>query len=219
MMPGMWMPMCGQTWLAAAGSFVGMWSVMMVAMMLPACVPMLWRYRAAVRGAGEARRALLTLLAGAGYFVVWLLAGVAVFPLGAALSTVEMQTPALARAVPFAAAWVVVIAGALQFTAWKAQRLACCRAVPGCGRALSADAGSALRHGVRLGLRCGSCCGNLMLALLAVGVMDLWAMAAVTVAIAAERVAPVRGRRVMVRAIGVAAVGMGVAMLAQAMGV
>ena len=43
-----WMRMPGQTWLGAAASFLGMWIVMMVAMMLPSLVPMLWRYRQAV---------------------------------------------------------------------------------------------------------------------------------------------------------------------------
>jgi Predicted metal-binding integral membrane protein (DUF2182) len=39
-----WMRMPGQTWLGAATSFLGMWIVMMVAMMLPSLVPMLRRY-------------------------------------------------------------------------------------------------------------------------------------------------------------------------------
>jgi predicted metal-binding membrane protein len=43
-----WMRMPGQTWPDAAASFLGMWVVMMVAMMLPSLVPMLWRYRQAV---------------------------------------------------------------------------------------------------------------------------------------------------------------------------
>ena len=45
-----WMRMPGQTWLGAAASFLGMWIVMMVAMMLPSLVSMLWRYRQAVDG-------------------------------------------------------------------------------------------------------------------------------------------------------------------------
>src|SRR5438093_13144788 len=44
-----WMRMSGQTWPRAAASFLGMWVVMMVAMMLPSLVPMLWRYREACR--------------------------------------------------------------------------------------------------------------------------------------------------------------------------
>ena len=88
--------------------------------------------------------------------------------------------PAPARAVPIAVGLVVLIAGFVQFTAWKAHHLACYREAPGRGRTLAADAGTAWRHGVRLGLHCGHCCANLMAILLVIGVMDLRAMAAVT---------------------------------------
>src|SRR4029450_257295 len=54
----MWMP--GQTWPGAAASFLGMWVVMMVAMMLPSLMPMLWRYRQAVGRTGETRLGRLT---------------------------------------------------------------------------------------------------------------------------------------------------------------
>src|SRR5262245_30774062 len=40
-----WMRMPGQTWLDASASFLWMWVVMMVAMMLPSLVPMLLQYR------------------------------------------------------------------------------------------------------------------------------------------------------------------------------
>jgi len=50
-----WMRMPGQTWPGAAASFLGMWVVMMVAMMLPSLIPMLWRYRQAVGRTGETR--------------------------------------------------------------------------------------------------------------------------------------------------------------------
>src|SRR5688572_19496416 len=96
-----WMRMPGQTWPAAAASFLGMWVVMMVAMMLPSLVPMLWRYRQAV-GGREPRLNGLTALAGAGYFSVWAGLGMAVFPLGLWLAGMEMRHPALAHAVPLA---------------------------------------------------------------------------------------------------------------------
>src|SRR5436190_6222496 len=65
-----WMRMPGQTWPSAAASFLGMWVVMMVAMMLPSLVPMLSRYREAVGGRGAPRLGRLTALVGAGYFLV-----------------------------------------------------------------------------------------------------------------------------------------------------
>jgi len=210
-----WMRMPGQTWPGTAASFLGMWVVMMVAMMLPSLVPMLWRYRQAV-GTGETRLGLLTALVGFGYFVVWAGFGMAAFPLGVLLATIEMEQPALARAVPITVGVVVVIAGAVQFTAWKAHHLACCRELPEGGRRLPATAGTAWRRGVRLGLHCSQCCAGMMVILLVIGVMDLSVMAVVTAAITVERIAPA-GERVA-RAIGAVVVGAGLFLIARAAG-
>jgi predicted metal-binding membrane protein len=139
---------------------------------------------------------------------------VAAFPLGVALAAVEMEEPALARAVPFAVGAVVLVAGLLQFTAWKARHLACCREAPGRGRTLPADAGTAWRHGLRLGLHCSLCCAGPMTILLVIGVMDLRAMAVVAAAITVERLAPA-GERVA-RAVGAVVVGAGLFLIARA---
>jgi len=211
-----WMRLPGQTWLAVAASFLGMWVVMMVAMMLPSLVPMLWRYRQALGSAGKARLGRLTMLVGTGYFCVWVVFGMAAFALGVALTALEMRQPVLARAVPIAAGVVVLMAGALQFTAWKAHHLACCREAPRRGRALPADAGTAWRHGLRLGLHCGYCCGGLTAILLVVGIMEVRTMAAVTAAITLERLGP-RGERVA-HAVGTVVVGTGLILIARAAG-
>ena len=211
-----WMRMAGQTWPGAAVSFLGMWVVMMAAMMLPSLIPMLSRYREAVRRTGETRLGRLTALVGLGYFFVWTVFGMAAFPLGVALAAIEMQQPVLARAVPIAVGVVVVIAGALQLTAWKARHLACCREAPGPGRTLLADAGTAWRHGLRLGLHCTYCCLGLIAILLVIGVMDLRAMAVVTAAMTVERLAPA-GERVA-RAVGAVVVGAGLFLIARAAG-
>jgi predicted metal-binding membrane protein len=211
-----WMRMPGQTWLSAAASFVGMWVVMMVAMMMPSLIPMLQRYREAVGGAGETRLGQLTAVVGVGYFVVWTIVGVAIFPLGVALASIEMRFPLLARAVPASTGAIIIIAGALQFTPWKARHLAGCREGTACGHALEAHAGSAFRHGLSLGLHCCYCCASLTAILLVVGVMDLRSMILVTGAITAERLAPA-GQRVA-RAIGAVAVGAGVFLIARATG-
>ena len=227
-----WMRMPWQTWSGAASSFLGMWVLMMVAMKLPSLTPMLWRYRQeylqkygqeygqAVGRPGGVRLGRMTALVGAGYFFVWTVIGMAAFPLGIALAAVEMQKPALARAVPIAAGVVVLIAGAFQLSVWKARQLACCRAfykeAPGNGRSLPVDRGGAWRYGLRHGIHCSRCCAGLMAILLVVGVMDLLAMAVVAAAITAERLAP-DGERVA-RAIGVAAVGAGLFLIARAIG-
>ena len=57
-----WMRMPGQSWPGSAASFLGMWTVMMVAMMLPSFVPRLLCYRAAA----GVRRDLLTAIVTAG---------------------------------------------------------------------------------------------------------------------------------------------------------
>jgi predicted metal-binding membrane protein len=186
-----WMCMPGETWPRAAVSFLGMWVAMMVAMMLPCLVPMLCRYREALVRTGDTPLGRLSLLVGVGYFFVWTAVGAFAWLLGIALAEVEMRLPAVARAVPIAAGMVVVIAGALQLTAWKAYHLACCRAaarggaLPGAGAARAA-----WRHGLRLGLHCSCACAGLTAVLLVVGVMDLRAMALVAAAITAERLAP-----------------------------
>jgi predicted metal-binding membrane protein len=210
------MRMPGQTWLGAAASFVGMWAVMMVAMMLPSFVPMLWRYRQVIAKTDKARLGRLTALVAVGYFFVWTLFGMIAFPLGAALAAVEMQLPPLAHAVPLAIGIVVVIAGALQFTAWKAHHLACCRQTPGHSRALPADTGTAWRHGLRHGVHCSFCCVGLMAILLVIGVMDLRAMAAVAVAIAVERLAP--AGECVARAVGAVVLLTGFFLIARATG-
>jgi predicted metal-binding membrane protein len=211
----MWMPMDGQTWPGAATSFVGMWSVMMAAMMLPSLVPMLWHYREAVERTDQLRLELLTALVGLGYFSVWAVFGVAVFALGSALASLAMQHSELGSAVPFVTGVVIVIAGAVQFTEWKAHHLACCREAPGQSRPLRTDTTTAWQHGVRLGLHCSCCCANLTAILLVIGLMDLRAMFIVTAAITAERLAP--GERVA-RVTGVVAAGAGLFVIAQSAG-
>jgi predicted metal-binding membrane protein len=209
-----WMPMPGQTWPVAAASFLGMWVMMMVAMMLPSLVPMLWRYRQAVDTTGETRLGRLTTLVGVGYFFVWTVFGMAVFPLGVALASVQMQHPALTRAVPIAVGVVILMAGSFQLTAWKERHLACCREAPGRGRMLRADAVTAWRHGLRLGLHCTNCSVGLMAILLVIGVMNLRAMAVVAAAITVERLAPT-GEHVA-RATGIVVLGAGLFLIARA---
>ena len=207
-----WMRMPGQTWPGATAAFLGMWVVMMVAMMLPSLAPVLWRCRQSIGRTGNARPGRLATIVGVGYFAVWTVSGMAAFALGAALATIEMQQPALARGVPIAVGGVVLIAGALQFTAWKARQLACCRNAPGHDRRLPVNVGMAWRLGLRFGLHCNFCCAGPTAVLLVIGVMDLQAMAAVTAAITLERLAPA-GERVA-RASGAVAIGAGLFVIA-----
>ncbi len=212
-MCGAWAPsMPGPAGLGAAASFLGMWIVMMAAMMLPSLAPWLWRYREALRRGGETRSGRLAALVGAGYFVVWTLVGIAVFPLTIAIAALEQRPPAPGRAVPIAIGVVVLLAGAFQCTAWKAHQLACCR-LPGRGLGPAMTARTAWQHGLRLGLHCCGCSAGLTAILLVAGVMDLRVMVPVTLAITIERLSSAGERAA--RAIGAGVLAAGVLLIAR----
>lgn len=166
----------GHGWTAAA-SFVAMWTAMMVAMMLPSLVPALAR---------SARPLALAL----GYFAVWAAVGAAVH---------------YAPPLPLPAGAVLLVAGAMQFTTWKAKHLGAYHAMAAAaGRAASRSAAATWLDGLRLGACCVRSCAGPTLALLALGAMDLRVMFLVGAAVTAERLAP---RGVLVaRATGAAAV-------------
>ena len=219
-----WMKMQGQSWLASAASFMGMWVVMMAAMMLPALVPTLLRYRLSLRGPETIYPGALTVMAGAGYFFVWALMGAIVYPLGFFVAKAGMSSAELSRSMPIAAGLVLLLAGGLQLTAWKARQLCRCRAVIGVSGEISGPefrqemnhgARSAWAHGLRLGADCALCCSGLMAVLLVTGVMNLGAMALVAVAITAERLIPEPKRAA--RGVGLAIIAAGVLMVGRAM--
>lgn len=219
-MPGGWtmasamwsLPSCGQTWIGATASFLGVWTTMMTAMMLPSLIPMLSRYRHSVSGAGACSSALLTVPAGAGYLLIWALLGAAVYPLSVTMTVATARYPVLAQTAPISIGLVVLTAGALQLTRWKAHHLACCRgrschgALRG-GHATPAGPLTALRHGMRLGLHCSQCCAGLTAVLLVSGIMDVPAMVGVTAGITLERLAPA-GERIA-RLVGAVLIGAG----------
>jgi predicted metal-binding membrane protein len=188
----------------------------MAAMMLPSLAPTLSRYRrfAGAAGASRFRSGALAAVIALGYFVVWTLLGAIAFPLGMALASVEMAQPAIASGVPVAVGVVVLAAGALQFSGWKARHLDCCREGLGRGRPLPAGSVSAWCDGVRLGFHCVCSCAGPMAVLLVAGMMDLGFMAIVTTAITLERVLPA-GKRVA-RAIGAVGIAAGAVLVVQA---
>ena len=211
-----WARLPGQSWAGAASSFVATWTVMMVAMMLPSLVPTLHRYRVAIGGVGAARAAGLTTLVALGYLAVWSALGVVVFPLGAALAGAELRLPELARAMSVASGVVVLIAGAVQLTQWKARHLAWDRTAAARIRMMSPNLRTAWRHGLCLGMHCCYCCAGLTASFLALGVMDRRVMAVATAAITAERLAPASAH--VARAIGVVGIVTGALLIARAVG-
>ncbi|MDR5856147.1 DUF2182 domain-containing protein [Caballeronia sp. LZ062] len=195
-MPSMnWTRPCGATALGAAAAFVGMWTIMMTAMMLPSFAHTLWLYRAS-------RVAPLALMT-AGYVTAWSIAGMAMYWLGASSSTLFLAKPVTAGAVLF-------LAGMVQSSQWKARWLARCRSpVP---RSLTVR--DAYGHGTRHGLQCLASCAGLTVALCVAGMTNASPIAAVTLAIAAERMLP-HGER-LARYIGVIVIVLGMARMLDA---
>jgi predicted metal-binding membrane protein len=205
-----WMRMPGSGWLATCASFLGMWLAMMTAMMLPSLLPVLQGYRARAGGPGS------VLLAALGYLTVSSALGIAIFAGGAALASLALQRSLLAQAAPLAAGLVIVAAGCVQLTHWKARHLACCREAAGGAGVFAASALGAWRRGARLGLHCSCCCSPHTAVLLVAGIMDIRAMAAVAAVITAERLLSAGAG--LARVTGGIALGVGLLLTAHAAG-
>jgi predicted metal-binding membrane protein len=208
----MWMCMPGQTWLASAAMFLLMWLTMMIAMMLPSAIPMLNTYRTVPR-VGGAPGTLVgsapgTLLVACGYFAVWTLIGLVLYALCVSWAYATMRSSTLSHLVPTLTGTTLILAGLMQFSRWKMAALTRCRdplacaLSPGGADVSSASGGSALspgsagilpaawHSGLQQGMSCAMCCSGPMLALLALGAMNLAAMAIVTLVISLEKLLP-----------------------------
>ena len=205
-MPGM--TMAQETWFGAAARYLGMLMLVMVPMMLPSLVPMLSRYRRSARGTHGIHLHGLTALVAIGYLVIWAVLGAVAYGVGAGIMAAMMHWEPVAEWLPLATGGALLLAAGVQFTSWKARQLARCREDPACGSPHLPNASSAWCHGLTMGVRCSLCCGSLMLALLATGMMDLVAMAAVTLAISAERLAPAPLRVARVAGVAIVVVGL-----------
>lgn len=186
-MASMWLPAPGQSWPAAAASFLGAWSAMMAVMMLPSLVPTLWRYRRSIAGVQSWPATAVMAVA---YLGVWSAVGLLVFPAGAAMASVQVRQPAVVRAMPLVVAASIVLAGTLQRTAWRTRHLAYCRETPRATHVSRASLATSWRHGLRLGAHCVQACAGQMAVLLAIGMMNVRAMAVVTAIVTIERLAP-----------------------------
>jgi predicted metal-binding membrane protein len=183
----MWMTMPGQSWFGATLLFASMWLAMMIAMMLPSTLPILFLYHRASVFRGESRLAWMTCILAAGYFLVWLLFGVAVYAIGRSITSAAMKWVEVSRTIPFAAAVALILAGFYQLTPWKTACLKHCRdPLELVAQHLGGSRG-AFRLGLHHGAFCAACCWALMLIQLVLGVMSLTVMVGVAVIIAFEK--------------------------------
>jgi predicted metal-binding membrane protein len=180
-----------------------MWAVMMAAMMLPSAMPVLLLYGMVVRRRNDAPKAALHVYAMmSGYLLVWALFSVGATVVQRILSQRLLLNPMMELASPSAAAVVLLIAGVYQLTPFKWTCLRTCRSpLSFVTRAWHAGLSGAVRMGVEHGIFCLGCCWALMLLLFAGGVMNLWVIAALTLVVMIEKLAPF-GRQIS-RATGI----------------
>ncbi len=179
-------------------NFVGMWALMMAAMMLPSVAPFASTYARTVQ---ENRGPRLVSFA-AGYLVVWSLMGIPAY--GLALVADEYAGEEAAK---WLAVGVFASAGVYQLTPLKNRCLSHCRSPIGHLLRYASFRGASrdLRAGSEHGFVCAACCWGLMVILIALGVMNVPAMIALAAVIAAEKVW--RWGVHFSRAVGVAALG------------
>ena len=175
------------TEIGAVGWFLGVWVVMMAAMMFPSVWPTVALY--AHMNGGRARG--LPLVFAAGYLATWTSAGLlayAVFDLGRALVGAGLAWEGAGR---WLAGGPLVAAAAYELTPLKDVCLAKCRSPLGFLLGTWREgARGAISMGARHGAWCVGCCWALMASLFALGVMSVAWMAFVAALIAFEKTVP-----------------------------
>jgi predicted metal-binding membrane protein len=177
------------------GPFLFFWTIMMAAMMFPALSPAVSIQYTRPPRSGVACSAFLAwlvplrlLLFLLGYLFVWCCFGLPVFCLG--LFCNQLVLHANAQSVGLGI-MLFVFAGIYQMTPLQRRCLAHCN--PSLCEHLTQDPSarslfSDLKAGVLHGIPCLGCCGNLMIVLIAVGLMNLFWMVLITLVIFIEKV-------------------------------
>ncbi len=161
--------------LPALGAAAIMWSVMMIAMMVPSAAPVLLLYgRMQQNQRKDAKATAPTSLFALGYLIVWIVWGLAAAALQWVLQALVLLSPHLAATTPLLSAIFLLVAGAYQLTPWKDACLAHCQSPLGflLTRWREGPWG-ALRMGLHHGAYCVGCCWALMGLLFVGGVMNL----------------------------------------------
>ena len=165
--------------------FVLGWTAMMVAMMVPATLPLILLYRVVARqrlSPGRARVGTAALLAG--YVAVWAIAGLPIYAYALAAETVGR----FAAVLP---AVLLVIGGAYQFASLKRSCHArCSNPLSFLMQKWKPGTAGALRLGALHGIDCLGCCVGLMAGLVALGMMNLALVLTAALIIFAEKTLP-----------------------------
>jgi len=192
--PGMPASMAGP-WLVF-GEFLLLWVVMMAAMMLPSVAPVASMYLTVLRNRRNGTAAAHAAALVTGYLLAWAAFGVAAFGISRALGKLAPMAMGMgtsmgpSRLAVWSAAIALAVAGAYQFTPLKARCLRHCRSPLGFLLHFGNYTGRLrdVRVGAYHGGYCVGCCWSLMLVLVAVGVMNMAWMVALTAVVFVEKV-------------------------------
>jgi predicted metal-binding membrane protein len=175
--------------LGTLGWFLGVWVVMMAAMMFPSVAPTVALYSRMTRQ----RSPLSPLLFTAGYLVTWAAAGLLAFGLVTVANGLWGDVLAWDRAGRWVAGGTLLVAAVYELTPLKDVCLGKCRSPLGFLLGSWRDGRwGALRMGAKHGGWCVGCCWALMASLFALGVMSVVWMAFVAGLIAVEKTLPWR---------------------------
>src|SRR5919112_612701 len=192
--------------MGGVAPFVLGWTAMMVAMMIPATLPLILLYRTVTRqrlSPIQARVGTMALLIG--YIAVWAVAGLPTY-----VYALTAQT--MGRFAVVLPAVLLVIGGVYQFTSLKRSCHArCSNPLFFLMHKWKPGTAGALRLGVLHGIDCLGCCAGLMVGLVALGMMNLALVFTVALIIFAEKTLPESHR--IARPLGVLMVSSGVVLL------
>ena len=198
--------------VADAPVILGMWSAMVLAMMLPSAAPMILTYAEIADTAARKRIDVVSpVVLAAGYLAVWLafalVAAALQLVLGKTLAF-DVASGALGRGMSAA---LFIGAGFHQFSALKQACLRQCR-TPFSFFFLNwqTTAPGVFRLGVKQGLYCLGCCWAAMLLMFAVGTMNVMWMAVLATAMTAEKLI---GNARLSHIIGVILIAVGIGLM------
>jgi predicted metal-binding membrane protein len=194
--------------------FLTTWIIMMVAMMFPTAAPMIVAFHTVQAGKRQRGEAFVsTWIFVAAYLLVWGLSGVAAYAGALVAEAVAARTALSPATAARVGGSVLIAAGLYQLTPFKDLCLSKCRTpITFIMTSWRDGAAGALRMGLLHGAYCLGCCWLLFVILFPLGIMNIAAMAGITLVIFAEKTLP--WGRVAARATAAALVVYGAVVIA-----
>ena len=186
------MTMASSTMGLRAPLFLAIWMIMMVAMMFPTAAPMILTFHKVQAGKRQRGDAFVsTWVFVAAYILVWTLAGVAAYAGALAAEAIAVRAALSPAAAARIGGAVVILAGIYQLTPLKDLCLSKCRTpITFIMTSWRDGTAGALRMGLLHGAYCLGCCWLLFAILFPLGIMNIGAMAGITLLIFAEKTLP-----------------------------